>query len=425
MYSKFQSQTMLSQPEQRLSPSPPPPPRMYKPCVVCADKSSGYHYGVSSCEGCKGFFRRSIQKNMQYTCHKDKCCVVNKVTRNRCQYCRLQKCFAMGMSKEAVRNDRNKKKPRSTEQSTLPVVQMVTDEDMKILEPILMAHQETYSRYNDAPMSPLNMDRFKSKALSNNCGEESDVETREKWNEEAESEPDLAQFKMPDLAQFEIHNLAQFEIKEDKKEVSAENIRLWENITEFSSHGIIKIIDFAKKIPGFLTFGIMDRVTLVKVACFEIMLLRLSSRYDMQSDALVFRGGVNVTCQQLDSAGLQPLTSKLFQFARALRELDIDEQELATLSCICLISGDRSGLQCPQQVESIQDRIVEAFKHYVVSRRRDQPRAYAKILLKLYDLRGLSVRAARTVLGLRLEIPGEVPLLIKEMLNCAEYTVYY
>ncbi len=48
----------------------------------------------------QGFFRRSIQKNMVYTCHRDKNCIINKVTRNRCQYCRLQKCFGVGMSKE-------------------------------------------------------------------------------------------------------------------------------------------------------------------------------------------------------------------------------------------------------------------------------------------------------------------------------------
>lgn len=50
----------------------------------------------------QGFFRRSVQKNMQYTCHKDKNCPINKVTRNRCQYCRLQKCLATGMSKEGT-----------------------------------------------------------------------------------------------------------------------------------------------------------------------------------------------------------------------------------------------------------------------------------------------------------------------------------
>jgi len=39
---------------------------------------------------------------MVYTCHRDKNCIINKVTRNRCQYCRLQKCFEVGMSKEGA-----------------------------------------------------------------------------------------------------------------------------------------------------------------------------------------------------------------------------------------------------------------------------------------------------------------------------------
>ncbi|XP_022600726.1 retinoic acid receptor gamma-like isoform X3 [Seriola dumerili] len=126
------------------SPSPPPPPRVYKPCFVCQDKSSGYHYGVSSCEGCKGFFRRSIQKNMVYTCHRDKNCQINKVTRNRCQYCRLQKCFEVGMSKEAVRNDRNKKKKDVKEEVVLPENYELSGELEELVNKVSKAHQETF-----------------------------------------------------------------------------------------------------------------------------------------------------------------------------------------------------------------------------------------------------------------------------------------
>ncbi|KAF4533457.1 hypothetical protein B566_EDAN001184 [Ephemera danica] len=66
-------------------------------CVVCGDRASGRHYGAISCEGCKGFFKRSIRKQLGYQCRGNKNCEVTKHHRNRCQYCRLQKCLAMGM----------------------------------------------------------------------------------------------------------------------------------------------------------------------------------------------------------------------------------------------------------------------------------------------------------------------------------------
>uniref|UniRef100_A0A3B4B6L8 Uncharacterized protein n=1 Tax=Periophthalmus magnuspinnatus TaxID=409849 RepID=A0A3B4B6L8_9GOBI len=68
-------------------------------CVVCGDKASR-HYGAVSCEGCKGFFKRSVRKNLTYSCRSKQDCVINKHHRNRCQFCRLRKCLKMGMKTE-------------------------------------------------------------------------------------------------------------------------------------------------------------------------------------------------------------------------------------------------------------------------------------------------------------------------------------
>uniref|UniRef100_A0A8C8HSU5 Nuclear receptor subfamily 2 group C member 2 n=1 Tax=Oncorhynchus tshawytscha TaxID=74940 RepID=A0A8C8HSU5_ONCTS len=81
-------------------------PQPVEYCVVCGDKASGRHYGAVSCEGCKGFFKRSVRKNLTYSCRSNQDCVVNKHHRNRCQFCRLRKCLDMGMKMESVQSER-------------------------------------------------------------------------------------------------------------------------------------------------------------------------------------------------------------------------------------------------------------------------------------------------------------------------------
>ena len=49
----------------------------------------------------QGFFKRSMRKDQGYKCRLNKDCDVNKNYRNRCQYCRLQKCLAMGMRSDS------------------------------------------------------------------------------------------------------------------------------------------------------------------------------------------------------------------------------------------------------------------------------------------------------------------------------------
>lgn len=343
-------------------PSPLPPPRVYKPCFVCQDKSSGYHYGVSACEGCKGFFRRSIQKNMIYTCHRDKNCVINKVTRNRCQYCRLQRCFEAGMSKESVRNDRNKKK-KETAKPECPESCELTAELESLIEKIRKAHQETF--------------------------------------------PSLCQ-----LGKYTTNSSADHRVRLD--------LGLWDKFSELATKCIIKIVEFAKKVPGFTGLTIADQITLLKAACLDILILRICTRYTPDKDTMTFSDGLTLNRTQMHNAGFGPLTDLVFTFANQLLPLEMDDTETGLLSATCLISGDRQDLEEPAKVDKLQEPLLEALKIYIRKRRPSKPHMFPKILMKITDLRSISAKGAERVITLKLEIPGSMPPLIQEMLENSE-----
>ncbi|XP_026989698.1 retinoic acid receptor beta-like isoform X2 [Tachysurus vachellii] len=343
-------------------PSPLPPPRVYKPCFVCQDKSSGYHYGVSACEGCKGFFRRSIQKNMVYTCHRDKNCIINKVTRNRCQYCRLQKCFAVGMSKESVRNDRNKKKKESLKPELTETYEL-TAELEAIIEKIRRAHQETF--------------------------------------------PSLCQ-----LGKYTTNSSADHRVRLD--------LGLWDKFSELATKCIIKIVEFAKRVPGFTGLTIADQITLLKAACLDILILRICTRYTPDQDTMTFSDGLTLNRTQMHNAGFGPLTDLVFTFANQLLPIEMDDTETGLLSAICLISGDRQDLEEPSKVDQLQEPLLEALKIYVRKRRPSKPHMFPKTLMKITDLRSISAKGAERVISLKMEIPGSMPPLIQEMLENSE-----
>lgn len=69
-------------------------------CPVCGDKVSGYHYGLLTCESCKGFFKRTVQNKKHYQCVGERQCHIDKSQRKRCPYCRFQKCLEVGMKLE-------------------------------------------------------------------------------------------------------------------------------------------------------------------------------------------------------------------------------------------------------------------------------------------------------------------------------------
>ncbi|XP_039982170.1 hepatocyte nuclear factor 4-gamma isoform X4 [Xiphias gladius] len=127
-------------------------------CAICGDKATGKHYGASSCDGCKGFFRRSIRKNHVYTCRFSRQCIVDKDKRNQCRFCRLNKCFRAGMKKEAVQNERD----RISSRRSIP--------DSQDLPPItILAQAESLSQQITAPIVTANISEQKSATVGDVC----------------------------------------------------------------------------------------------------------------------------------------------------------------------------------------------------------------------------------------------------------------
>ncbi|CAB3372438.1 Hypothetical predicted protein [Cloeon dipterum] len=95
-------------------------------CKVCGDKASGKHYGVASCDGCRGFFKRSIRRfadrNLEYVCKESGRCTVDVARRNQCQACRFKKCLAVNMRRDAVQHERAPRAPVGSAGSNISAV---------------------------------------------------------------------------------------------------------------------------------------------------------------------------------------------------------------------------------------------------------------------------------------------------------------
>lgn len=70
-------------------------------CGVCGDVTKSFHFGGLCCNSCKSFFRRSIHNDnyLHFFCGHQRRCVLSLSNRKNCRYCRMNRCFAIGMDK--------------------------------------------------------------------------------------------------------------------------------------------------------------------------------------------------------------------------------------------------------------------------------------------------------------------------------------
>ncbi|NP_001086083.1 nuclear receptor subfamily 1 group H member 2 L homeolog [Xenopus laevis] len=370
------SQSAAEEPERKRKKGPAPKMLGNEVCSVCGDKASGFHYNVLSCEGCKGFFRRSVIKNAQYSCKNNGKCQMDMYMRRKCQECRLRKCREAGMreqcvlSEEQIRSKKIRKQqdedvtrsssalvPPSPCMLSQEVVQL-TPQQEKMIEQLVSAQQQCNKRsFSDQPkVTP--------------------------WP--PGTDPNSREARQQRFAHF----------------------------TELAIISVQEIVDFAKQVPGFLELSREDQIALLKASTIEIMLLETARRYNHETECITFLKDFTYSKDDFHRAGLQvEFINPIFEFSRGMRQMQLDDAEYALLIAINIFSADRPNVLNHQHVENLQLPYVEALHSYTRIKRPQDHLMFPRMLMKLVSLRTLSSVHSEQFFALRLQDKKLPPLL--------------
>ncbi|CAJ1084584.1 nuclear receptor subfamily 4 group A member 1 [Xyrichtys novacula] len=317
-------------------------------CAVCGDNASCQHYGVRTCEGCKGFFKRTVQKNSKYVCLANKDCPVDKRRRNRCQFCRFQKCLAVGMVREVVRTDSLKGR-RGRLPSKPKVVQDVT-----------------------STVSPVSMIASLVRA-------------------HIDSNPGVGRI---DYSKYE-----ETEVTPNQKE-DASDIKLFYDLLTASMEVIRK---WAKSIPGFSEFCTEDQELLLESAFVELFILRLAYRSNPETEKLIFCNGAVLHKTQC-VRGFGDWIDSILDFSQSLHRMKLDVSSFSCLTALVIIT-DRHGLKEPGRVEELQNQLITCLKDHVSGCGSEsvRPNYLSRLLGKLPELRTLCTQGLQRIFYLKLE----------------------
>lgn len=391
-------------------------------CRVCGDKANGYHFNVMTCEGCKGFFRRAMKRNVRLRCPFRKgTCEITRKTRRQCQACRLRKCLESGMKKEMIMSDAAveqrraliKRKKREKIEAPLPGGQGLTEEQQALIQELMDAQMQTF----DTTFS-----HFKDFRLR---GEDGSI-----WNYQPPS-------------------------KSDGKEI----IPLLPHLADVSTYMFKGVINFAKVISHFRDLPIEDQISLLKGATFEMCILRFNTMFDTETGtwecgrlAYCFEDpdgahrdacrGREMIAEKLGDGGKELREGRLGSWGRFLRywlstlysptggfqkllldpmmkfhcmlkKLQLHKEEYVLMQAISLFSPDRPGVVQRSVVDQLQERFALTLKAYIECSRPYPAHRFLflKIMAVLTELRSINAQQTQQLLRIQDSHPFATPLM--------------
>ncbi|NWY38641.1 ESR1 protein, partial [Sylvia atricapilla] len=361
-------------------------------CAVCNDYASGYHYGVWSCEGCKAFFKRSIQGHNDYMCPATNQCTIDKNRRKSCQACRLRKCYEVGMMKGGIRKDRRggrvmKQKRQREEQDSRNGEASSTELRAPTLwtSPLVVKHNK-----KNSPALSLTAEQMVSALL--------------------EAEPPLV--------------YSEYDPNRPFNEASMMTL-----LTNLADRELVHMINWAKRVPGFVDLTLHDQVHLLECAWLEILMIGLVWRSMEHPGKLLFAPNLLLDRNQGKCVeGMVEIFDMLLATAARFRMMNLQGEEFVCLKSIILLnsgvytflSSTLKSLEEKDYIHRVLDKITDTLIHLMAKSGlslQQQHRRLAQLLLILSHIRHMSNKGMEHLYNMKCK--NVVPLydLLLEMLD--------
>uniref|UniRef100_A0A3B3VB87 Nuclear receptor subfamily 1, group H, member 5 n=1 Tax=Poecilia latipinna TaxID=48699 RepID=A0A3B3VB87_9TELE len=338
-------------------------------CMVCGDKASGYHYNALTCEGCKGFFRRSVTKKAVYHCKSGGGCEMDMYMRRKCQDCRLRKCRAVGMLAECL----------------LTEVQC----------------QSKRLRKGGRNRGQEEEDSADGRRVSSTCRLPAQTQpatlTREQKHIVDRMVEAHQQFRDQDSSSYMVGTCQVFEWQ-----CALEG----DGLLDVPTPQLQRLLQFARTVPGFDLLDFSDQMSLLSVSSLEVMFL-LSAQQFSNNPASPTPGKekkhthahtrthphTHARTMPVSSGCSEDLLGSVLNFLHSMAVLRVTEAEYTLLTATALLCSDRASLQAVSGVEKMQELILDLLSRVCGAQTgatgRRGPQRFGRLLGRLTELRTL------------------------------------
>ncbi|XP_037083193.1 nuclear hormone receptor FTZ-F1-like [Pollicipes pollicipes] len=388
-------------------------------CPVCGDKVSGYHYGLLTCESCKGFFKRTVQNKKAYTCVADKSCQIDKMQRKRCPYCRYQKCISVGMKLEAVRQDRmrggrNKfgpmyKRDRARKMQHIRQLQLMSPQ--RVTLPTVGADAVTISYASPATSLPVTYggggsitikQEIQYPVLSSTSASSPDsscspllgaAAATEAWAASRASDvPAIVRELVSSLDdrqwQQQLFSLLQTQTYNQCE------VDLFELLCKVLDTNLFTQVDWARNSVFFKDLRVEDQMKLLQ-ATWSVMLIldHIHQRlHNNLPDSTTLPNGQKFDLLTLSLFGMTELVPQLHDLTARLQQLSFDVSDYICLKFILMLDPNLPTLSNRRHVQQAQEQMNQAHLDYCSAAHPDIQNKHLRLVALLPELRELAHR---------------------------------